>query len=79
MYALAIYTPILTTSEASIFEYVGYFSYWSAKKEDHVEHHYQVSTRARGFSAVENDTIFDTKKRPRNSPGVAQLSKIGTH
>ena len=42
MYALAIYTPILTTSEASIVEYVGYFSYRSVKKEDHVEHHYQV-------------------------------------
>ena len=42
MYAFAIYTPILTTSEASIVEYVGYFSYRSAKKEDHVEHHYQV-------------------------------------
>ena len=42
MYALAIYTPILTTSEASIVEYVGYFSYRSVKKEDHIEHHYQV-------------------------------------
>ena len=42
MYALAIYTPILTISEASIVEYVGYFSYWSAKKEDHVEHHCYV-------------------------------------
>ena len=41
MYALAIYTPILTISEASIVKYVGYFSYRSAKKEDHVEHCYQ--------------------------------------
>ena len=44
MYALAIYTQILTTSEAmaSIVEYVGYFSYRSVKKEDHIEHHSQV-------------------------------------
>ena len=42
MYASAIYTPILTISEASIVKYVGYFLYRSAKKEDHVEHHYQV-------------------------------------
>ena len=42
MYALAIYTPILTTSKTSIVKYVGYFLYRSAKKEDHIEHHYQV-------------------------------------
>ena len=42
MYALAIYTPILTTSKVSIVKYVGYFLYPSAKKEDHIEHHYQV-------------------------------------
>ena len=42
MYALAIYTPILTVSEASIVEYVGHFLYRSAKKNDHIEHHYQV-------------------------------------
>ena len=32
-----------------------------------------------GFSAIEPDTIFDTKKCPRNLPGGAQLSKRGTH
>ena len=42
MYALAIYTPILTVFEARTVECVGYFLYRSAKKEDHVEHHYQV-------------------------------------
>ena len=40
--ALAFYTPILTAIEASIVKCVSYFSYRSTKKEENVEHHYQI-------------------------------------
>ena len=40
--ALAFYKPILTIIEASIVGFVRHFSYQSAKKEENIQHQYQV-------------------------------------